>query len=436
MAAKGSKPRRGRKAQAQAGDEPEREPESGPDEAQSPPQDEIAAAPPESFNAGPEEAFFAQEPVEAEAAFELHDRVGRSEPIQSSEPSKPKERADWQASHLIVGGLAVVLVLAALAGVLMYATAGDPARLDHQTQRLEAIAEQVQTQASQIGAAEEAIAALRSDVGEVTTAVTQLQGSLGELQTVAEANRRTLDGIAGDIGDLRGVVEAPADGAAAGELQDTIATLDERLTGLEQANDLGEFTGMVAGLREEVAELRRQAAERIGQVEAASALGRSFAALSERIAAGAPFADELEAVTAELPGAPGLEVLRPYAAQGVATMADLQERLAGIASGLPRGEAQEAPAAEGFWQTMGQRLESMVTVRRADEADRPSVLARAEEALQRGDIEAAIADVERLGDGASGEHDRWLADARAHRDAQAALDELSDAVLRQFAGRG
>jgi hypothetical protein len=120
----------------------------------------------------------------------------------------------------------------------------------------------------------------------------------------------------------------------------------------------------------------------------------------------------------------------------VVTAADLQERLANIASDLPRGEAEAEPAADGFWETMGQRLEGMVTVRRADEADSPAALARAGEALGRGDIEAAIADVERLGDGASEELDRWLADARAHRDAQAALSELSDAVLRQFAGRG
>jgi hypothetical protein len=86
-------------------------------------------------------------------------------------------------------------------------------------------------------------------------------------------------------------------------------------------------------------------------------------------------------------------------------------------------------------QTMRERLEGMVTVRRADEADWSAVLARADEALQRGDIEAAVADVEQVSAAAPDEIEAWLADARARRQAEAGLDELSEAVLRQFAGR-
>jgi Tfp pilus assembly protein PilF len=84
---------------------------------------------------------------------------------------------------------------------------------------------------------------------------------------------------------------------------------------------------------------------------------------------------------------------------------------------------------------MGQRLQGMVTVRRADEADMPAALDRALEALQRNDVAAAIAEIEQVSEAPPDEIESWLTDARKRRDAQAGLDELSDAVLRQFAGR-
>jgi hypothetical protein len=101
---------------------------------------------------------------------------------------------------------------------------------------------------------------------------------------------------------------------------------------------------------------------------------------------------------------------------------------------LPTAEPDDTTA-DGFWQTMRERLEGMVTVSRADEADWSAVLARADEALQRGDIEAAVAEVEQVSAAAPDEIEAWLADARARRQAEAGLDELSEAVLRQFAGR-
>ena len=84
---------------------------------------------------------------------------------------------------------------------------------------------------------------------------------------------------------------------------------------------------------------------------------------------------------------------------------------------------------------MNERLQGMVSVRRADEADMPGALDRALEALQRNDVQAAVAEIEQVSEAPPDEIQAWLTDARARRDAQAGLNELSDAVLRQFAGR-
>jgi hypothetical protein len=139
-------------------------------------------------------------------------------------------------------------------------------------------------------------------------------------------------------------------------------------------------------------------------------------------------------VKAELPNAPGLDALRPHAAEGVVTMDDLRARLAEIAGKLPHEDRAETAAADGVWETMRERIEDMVTVRRTNDAARPDALARAREALQGGNLEAAIAEVEQVSD-SSPELEAWLADAKARQEVQAGLDELSDAVLRQFAGR-
>jgi hypothetical protein len=348
---------------------------------------------------------------------------------------------------VIVGGLVLVLALAVLAGIVIYTAASGPDRLGQMAQRLDGIATQAEGHADRLVAAESATAGLRSELTRVTTA-------LGELQSAAEANRQTLDRLMQGFDELRNSAAVPADGAgtgeAIGELRDSIAAIDGRVasleqggnlddltgrvTSLEQGSNLDDLTGRIARLEEEITGLRERAAER---AQATGALGEAYAALAERVATGAPFAGELEAVTAELPGAPGLDVLRALAGEGVATLSDLTARLAEIAGQTPPAQIEDAPSAEadGVWQTMRQRLQAMVTVRRADEADWAAVLARASEALERGDLDAAIAEAEAAGDAAPSGLADWLADARARRDAQAALAEVSDAVLRQLAGR-
>jgi hypothetical protein len=424
MAAKGTKRGRGRTKATEPETEPETEPTTSP-EAPLPPEDTGAGegtGEPQP-QASADETPPAQEPKGAGT---------ESEPIGPPDPVEPRHTeapATWSVSTLVVAGLTAVLVAAVVAVAVVYATAGDTIRLDQQAQRLDALVTQAQTQTSRLDAAEGTIEDLRSQVGQVTVAV-------GDLQATAEANSQNLEQISAAIEDLRGAVSVPADGVAGeavAELQDTIRAVDERVASLEQSADLDDLTGRIARLEEEIAGIREQAAQRIEQAQAATALGRAYAALTQRIAAGDPFGEELAAVTAEMPDAPGLETLRPIADQGAPSVADLRARLHEIAAGLPDEESDDIAADDGVWQTMRERLEGMVTVRRADEADLSAALARADEALQRNDIDTAIAEVEQVSEAAPDGIEAWLADARARRDAEAGLNELSAAVLRQFA---
>jgi hypothetical protein len=443
MAAKGTKPRRGRGKAAATSDE------AAP-EASSPPAD-IAASEPTSSPEAPVQHDDGEMPDEAErerarAAFQA------SEPRSDATEASTVRRESWWPA----AGLAAFLLVVALMGIWLL-TSGDSGQFDQQAERLDAVSDQVQTQTGRLDAAEQAIAELQSEVS-------QMASSVDELQSTAEANRQSLERISQSIenlssdgvGDLAGEavgelqttlqslearvasLEQGSDpaGEAVGALENTLQSLDARVAGLEQGSDLDDLTGRIGRLEQEIVNLREQEAQRVGQAEADTALGRAYAVLSQRIVAGEPFAEELEAVAAELPNAPGLQTLRPIAGEGAPTVAQLQERLEEIAAGLPQAEPDE-PAAQGdgFFGTMGQRLQGMVRVRRADEADMPAALDRALQALQRNDVAVAIAEVEQVSEGPSDEIGTWLADARKRRDAQAGLDELSDAVLRQFAGR-
>jgi hypothetical protein len=436
MAAKGTKPRRGRgKAAAKSGTEVQ------PDEAAP----EASALPAGSDDAPAETG--ASEPTSSPEAPVLHDEVEAPDEVEREraraafEASEPRDAAPttghktWPEGSAVqhgswwpAAGLAALLLAVALLG-LWFLTSGDSGRLDQQAQRLDTFSNQVQTQTSRLDAAEEAISALRSEVS-------QMASSVNELQSTAEANRQSLERISQTIENLSSDGDGAMAGEAVGELQDMLQSLDARVASLEQGSDLDDLTGRIGRLEEEIFSLREQEAQRVTQAEAVTALGRAYAALTQRIAAGEPFAEELEAVSAELPNAPGLETLRPIAGEGAPTVLQLQLRLEEIVDGLPQAAPDNGAAdGDGFLETMGQRLQGMVTVRRADEADMPAALDRALEALQRNDVAAAIAEIEQVSEAPPDEIESWLADARARRNAQAGLDDLSDAVLRQFAGR-
>ena len=438
MAAKGTRPRRGRgKAAGEFG--PEAQPDEAAPEATASPTDsdetpaETETGEPTSSPEAPvlhdEGAAPDAEPERATTAFEF------SEASTTADRSGSEGSAVRHGSYWVAAGLAAVVLVVALAGIWIFAS-GDSGRFDRQAQRLDAFSNQVQTQTSRLDAAEQAISALQSEVSQMESSVSQLQSTAEELQSTAEANRQSLEQISQDIANLSSDGAGALAGEAVGELQETLQSLDARVASLEQGSELDDLTSRIGRLEEEIVAFREQEAQRVAQAEAASALGRAYAALTQQISAGEPFAEELEAVTAELPDAPGVETLRPVAEQGAPTVLQLQLRLEEIAGGLPQTEPTEGAAeGDGFLATMGERLQGMVTVRRADEADMPGALDRALEALRGGDVAAAIAEIEQVSEAPPDEIEAWLADARDRRDAQAGLDDLSDAVLRQFAGR-
>lgn len=346
-------------------------------------------------------------------------------------------------------GIALVAVIAAVVGGWVYATFGEPGLGSQADTRLAALAERIdriigeqETQAGRLAAIEAAIADGKAEAARLASAVSNLEQRAAAADGADEAIRRRIDELAAAVNDLRST-EQPAgpDGAEAlqqlGELRASLDALAGRVAATDQGGGIAALDERLARVEQALAALRQEAAAAQGEEQTASDLGRSYAALADRVTEGAPYAAELEALAALAPAVGGIAALRTHAAAGAPATAALKERLAEISTGLRRGAeaASERPADDDVWSAFSRWLGTAVTVRSLDEADWAAVVARAEAAMGRDDIASAIAAVEEAPGPPPQALADWLADAKARRDVDAALDNLRSVVLRQLAGR-
>jgi hypothetical protein len=278
-----------------------------------------------------------------------------------------------------------------------------------------------------------------------------------------EAAAPPADALRAEIGALRARVAELESRPAIAQDQPDMAPLDRRLTQVEGAVESlrtrpqvpDTLVQQVDALGSQVAELRKTAADssavlriadRLDKVEAelrdmrsrrtsAAALLLAVGQLREAVNHAMPFEAELRAVRALAPQdaelAQAVEALKPRAAAGIPTRAVLADRFEALAPALVRSDL--LPQGQSWWRDTVDRMSSLLTVRREDgeaAGDSPAaVVARAQAALRRGDLAAAIAQAETLS-GAAGESVApWLADARARLAADKALSLMTAQVV-------
>ena len=228
---------------------------------------------------------------------------------------------------------------------------------------------------------------------------------------------------------------APA--GAGGDVEAALAALSARIEKLEArlaaiaaapAGGDAELAARVAALEDRIAALDAS------PVPAAAGLARHLLALDEAIKSGQPFADTLAALEAEIARLPAdlrlrmqapLESLRPYAATGVAALSSLKARFDGIAGAVIRAAAP--PPEAGWWARLKDRLAGLVVIRRKGAIEGTGIaarMARAEAALERDDLAAAVAAFDGLDAAARAPADAWLAAAHRHLAARRALERL------------
>jgi hypothetical protein len=231
--------------------------------------------------------------------------------------------------------------------------------------------------------------------------------------------------------------------ASLAALQDRLGALDqfdERLTAVERrptaegeasAEALSALEGDVTALRQSVEEQRdqiaqlRDTAQQGADTTRLAALQTALTAIRSAIAEGRPFADELaalnEAGAEEVP-----EALTSTADTGLATLNSLQSQFPDTArAGLSAARANGEDAESGNFTSFLRRQLGARSVAPREGDDPDAVLSRAEAAVRAGDLEEALAEIDKLSEPTRSAMEDWLAPARARQGATAAVADLS-----------
>lgn len=173
----------------------------------------------------------------------------------------------------------------------------------------------------------------------------------------------------------------------------------------------------------------------------AAALLLAVGQLREAVAAGRPFDSEWRAarvLAGEDTESLGLlDQIKPQAGEGIAPRAALVQSFDVLAPALIRAEI--LPEGDGWWRRTADRLLSLVTIRREDGAavgaNAAAVVGRAQAAVSRGDLAAALAELDALSPGPAQAAAPWIAAAKARQGADKALSQLAAQAVA-LAGSG
>lgn len=266
-------------------------------------------------------------------------------------------------------------------------------------------------------------------------------------------DQQTLDNAVGQLATrIQQLEERPQAAAAApAEPDPRIAQLTEQLGQVQQRVDAvgsevqaaGQIRQDVDALKQELSTVNQAVESRRDAATAAQALVLAAGQLRSALAAGQPFQQELQSVRAVASGdaqvTQPLEAVAGYAAKGVPTQPQLTDRFTAMASDIVRADNQ-GEGNDWVEQVTG-KIATLVTVRRAggdavgDGAS--AVVARAEAALQAGNLGGAVNELAALKGPAAQVAAPWIADAKARLAANEAGQQLTNraiGLLSQSAG--
>lgn len=409
----------------------------------------------------------AQPDAEADAATPAASQDGDAAPGAEAPPAEgaapvaatPGKRTGGGVVTAVVTTLAVLLLLAGLAYVTlpqwrapvaaMLGVEGPPA--EDAVAAIAAVEARQDDLAAQVAGLRDELAALRQQMGETAAGTDAGEAPLAEIEALSAR-----------VAALEAAVKEARSAAPDAGLRRRLDALEERVAGLPQtdpaavaalARDTEGLTESVGTLEERLAALEARAAdasavlrlsERVDEVAVtarkaaaarsdAQALLLAVAQLHAAVDAGRDYAEELRVVRQLAPDDADvraqLDSLARHAG-GIPTRSVLAASLDDLAPDIVR--ASIGPQEEGWWRETVQRIASLVSIKRTDDggADSvPALVARAERAVDHGDLAQAVAFLERLEGPAAEAAAPWLAAARAHVRAQAALSDLASRAI-------
>jgi hypothetical protein len=272
---------------------------------------------------------------------------------------------------------------------------------------------------------------------EIITALEDLEARQVRLRQQMEALAPRVDTMERTLAALRQSVDKLAASEQAPN-PEIVKQLGDRIALLETQ------AGMASGLAQQLRSLEASTAVARDTASKLATTVLAVGQLAQAVGEGGTFVRQLAAVRA-LGGddpdiAQAAAELEPYAASGVPTLAALRAQLPATVDAVIR--ATPVTPGESWTDRVVDRLASLVTIRRlgsdaiaAGGVD--GIVAKAETALEGGDLQAAVTALERL-DGAPAQAAAdWLQHARARLAADRALATLQQrAVARLSTARG
>jgi hypothetical protein len=420
------------------------------------------------------------EPANEEAARGEPDETkgegeNEREPLDETEAREhddaPRARASLPeiksfVTHLAagaLGGLVGVIALTLAWGV----PSGKPgnnatelAKLDQRIAKLESVptpqgsTEAVAELDTRLKALEQRPEKPAPDLSDLTSRVAQLEGSMKTLADAAKQGGSVADAaaVSQQINQAEQRLQGKIDTALASEgtnastiqeMQNSISELKAKIAALADAelgtgdsNELSELSARVSKIEKALPELATAASKGAADTKSA-AVAIAFANLRAAVSEGRPFATELDTIGTLSPSATDVGALPAYAEKGIPTVPELARS---FGSAKDSALAATAPPSSGgsLLDRLMASAESLVKVRRVDAmatGDTPSaVLARAEAALDKGDLATAVKEVGTLQRAPRNAFSGWLDQARSRLDADETLKRLESLLLVSVSG--
>ena len=133
-----------------------------------------------------------------------------------------------------------------------------------------------------------------------------------------------------------------------------------------------------------------------------------------------------------VPAAAGLDVIGPVAAAGLPDAAGLAAELRAAIASLPRPQAPAPATDQGYWDSLVSALSSIVTIRDLGAADWPSLAEKSAAFAEAGDLTQAIEVIDRTEGDKPSAIVHWRDRAALRLKLEAAVEQVSQSVLRQI----
>ena len=277
------------------------------------------------------------------------------------------------------------------------------------------------------------------EIGDLTArlaasekAISALRDAAGTAAETAEANRALAEKVTALEKKLAAIAEAGA--GAAEKLRASEAA--QAQAAQKSAESTGALNARIAALEKDLATARAAALSASKSDTVALAAGK----LREAVAQARPFVDEIAALK-RLGGsnpdiAQAISRMAPFAAKGVPTRSTLFADLPATVEAVL--DATREPAETGWIGRITAKLTGFVTVRRIDGkgVGTNAVVARAEIQARRGDLAAAVKEMNALTGPAATAAAPWLTAAQSRLTAEQASATLDNIVLTAFAKGG